>query len=469
MVGYRPEALKGVTVFDLIHPEDLSAAQRAFAEILRGDVAPALAIRVRHQDGRWVTLEVSGAAIADEEGGPMVLGVARDITERRRLEEELRQAQKMEAVGRLAGGVAHDFNNMLTAIAGYAELSLAGLTKDSPLRRNLEEIARAAERAASLTRQLLAFSRRQLLQPRVVDLNAAVAAAESMLRRLVGEDVEFTTRLEPALWPVKIDPGQIDQVLMNLAANARAAMPRGGTLTIETHDVEVGPGEARLYPELTPGPYVLLSVSDTGVGMDEETRAHVFEPFFTTRVEGTGLGLATVYGIVQQSGGQIWVESEPGRGTIFRLAFPRSEEPLESALAPVPLAPSGSRGHETILLVEDEDAVRGLVRRTLEGAGYRILEAAAPSEALRLVAAHQGSLDLVLTDVVLPEMSGRELAARLHESRPDTAVLYVSGYDEDAVVHHGVLDSDIAFLAKPFSPDELARRVRQLLDAPRSP
>ena len=379
--------------------------------------------------------------------------------------EQLRQAQKMEAVGKLAGGIAHDFNNLLTAITGYSELTLRRLRAEDPLRRNVEEIKKAGERAASLTRQLLAFSRKQVLQPKVLDLNAVVSDMEKMLRRLIGEDIELRTALAADLGSVKADPGQIEQVLMNLAVNARDAMPQGGNLIIETENVYLNEGYATRHIAVKPGPYVMLAVSDTGEGMSEETQSRIFEPFFTTKEvgKGTGLGLSTVYGIVKQSGGNIWVYSEVGEGTVFKIYLPRVDEAAQE-YKPGPEAQESLDGTEVILLAEDDERVRGLVREVLEGYGYRVLEAEGGSAALSVSERHEGPIHLLLTDVVMPKMSGRELAIRLARVRPEMKVLYMSGYTDESIVHHGVLDAGTPFLQKPFEAEALARKVRELLD-----
>jgi PAS domain S-box-containing protein len=381
---------------------------------------------------------------------------------------QLVQTQKMEAVGRLAGGVAHDFNNILTAITGYAELLLLTLGDLDPRHKDIEEIKKASGRASGLTRQLLAFSRKQVLQPRVLNLNAVVANMEKMLRRLIREDIELATVLDPALGRVKADPGQIEQVIMNLAVNARDAMPQGGKLTIETMNVYLDEDYARQHVDVQPGPYVMLAVSDTGVGMDEETLSHLFEPFFTTKEKGagTGLGLATVYGIVKQSGGHIWVYSEPEPGTTFKIYLPRVEEAVEllqpgAALAKLP------QGTETVLLVEDADMVRELARRVLLQNGYTVLVARHGGEALQVCEQNEGPLHLLVTDVVMPGgMSGRDLAENLAPLHPGMKVLYISGYTDNAIARHGVLEPGIAFLQKPFTPDSLVRKVREVLDAP---
>jgi signal transduction histidine kinase/CheY-like chemotaxis protein len=397
--------------------------------------------------------------------GPLLARVIRHAISRNALEEQLRKSQRMEAVGRLVAGVAHDFNNLLTVILGTADLLLHGTGPADPRQAGLGEIKSAAERAAILIRRLLAFSRQQVLEPRVLDPNSLIGELEGLLRRLIGEDVELRTRLAPDLGTVRADPGQLEQVILNLAVNSRDAMPGGGTLTLETANVELDEAYARDHPSVRPGPYVMLAVSDTGVGMDAATRAHIFEPFFTTkgRDQGTGLGLATVHGIVSQSGGYIWLYSEPGKGTTFKIYLPRVDEPpAPAAAADVPTREL--TGSETVLVVEDEDAVRALMRLTLEARGYQVLAAASPKEALELVARHPGSIPLVVTDVIMPGMSGGELAGRLAALRPEIRVIFVSGYTDDTIAHQGVLDPGVHFLQKPFTLEGLARKVREVLD-----
>jgi PAS domain S-box-containing protein len=413
----------------------------------------------------WNALSVSPVRDA---GGQLThfVGVLTDVTERRKLEDQYRQSQKMEVVGRLAGGVAHDFNNLLTVINGYGEMVLAVLPSGHPARESVVEMVKSGERAAALTRQLLAFSRQQVLAPRVLNLNTVITETERMLRRVIGEDIELATRLQPSLGPVRADPGQLEQVLLNLAINARDAMPQGGRLTVETRDVDLDEAYAVEHAGAIPGRYAVLAVSDTGVGMTPEVRARVFEPFFTTKGpgKGTGLGLATVHGIVSQSGGRVEVYSEIGHGTTFKVYLPRfGESPsanrrLQSRLTATP------RGNETILLAEDEESVRALSRYVLRDCGYAVLEAADGEEALKLCAGERGEIHLLVSDVVMPGMGGRQLAERLRALRPDIRVLYLSGYADDAVIRHGVLEAEVNFLQKPFSVSALARKVREVLD-----
>ena len=382
----------------------------------------------------------------------------------RQSEDHLRQSQKMEAVGRLAGGVAHDFNNLMTVVMGRTELLLSRLDEGNPLRRNAEEIKRTTERAVSLTQQLLAFSRKQVLTPKVLDLNTVVANMERILRRLIGEDIDLVTVLGPALDRIKADPSQLEQVIMNLAINARDAMPSGGKLTIETANAYLDQPYARNHPSVLPGSYVMLAVSDNGTGMDSETQARIFEPFFTTKEQGkgTGLGLATVYGIVKQSGGYVWVYSEPGWGTTFKIYLPRVADRVD--VAEPPPAPARAQGSETILLVEDEAGVRELTREILQMNGYTVLEAEHGPKALEVCQHYSGTIDLMVTDVVMPQMSGAELSQQAATLRPAMKVIYISGYADRAIVRHGILEADTIYLQKPFTPDALARKVREALD-----
>jgi len=386
-----------------------------------------------------------------------------NITERRKLEEQLLQSQKMEAVGRLAGGVAHDFNNLLTVINGYSELLLRQIGEDSTLRKEVDEIRKAGDRASMLTRQLLAFSRRQVLQPKMMDLNATVSGMVTMLRRLIGEDIDLRILPGEELGRVKADPGQVEQIILNLVVNARDAMPGGGRLCIETCNTILDGTFSSKHPHAVAGPHVLLAVSDTGVGMSEDTQAHLFEPFFTTKEKGkgTGLGLSTVYGIVQQSQGAIYVYSELGRGTTVKIYLPRVEGEVEIASPDSGPAPHGT---ETVLVAEDEAQVRDFVTRVLSAKGYRVLAAGEGIEALRLCREFAEPVDLLITDVVMPRMGGRELASRIEAVKPGVRVLFVSGYTENAISHHGVLDAGLTFLQKPFTTDALLRKVREVLD-----
>jgi PAS domain S-box-containing protein len=435
-------------------PDDRDAFLAALRE--RGFLA-GHEFRARRRDGSEARLLENVTLVTNGGGAEVIEGTLIDVTERVRLEGQLRQAQKMEAVGRLAGGVAHDFNNLLTAINGYGELVLVALGKGHPARELVGEMTRAGERAARLTQQLLAFSRRQVIAPEVLDLNALVADLGRLLRRTIGEDVELATELQPGLGGVLADRGQLEQVALNLAVNARDAMPKGGRLTVRTRDAADPAG-------LPPGRYVVLEVSDTGCGMTEEVRAHVFEPFFTTKEvgKGTGLGLATVYGVVTQAGGRVEVDSAPGRGATFRVVLPRAAGDARPAGRRPPAA-AAPRGAETVLLAEDEDAVRSLARHVLAGHGYAVLEAADGVQALHLAGRHGGAIDLLVTDVVMPDLGGRELAERLTRLHPAVKVLYISGYTDDAVVRHGVARDEVNFLQKPFSPQALARKVREVL------
>src|SRR5205809_225751 len=461
--GYTEPEFLQLTLRDIRPPEEQG---RLDEELARRPDDGAVRAGVRHWTKQGKRFDVDLVARPLEFAGRRArLVLARDVSAQRQLEEQLRQSQKMEAVEQLAGGIAHDFNNLLTAILGSTQLLLHNTPSGDPRREDAEEIRHAGLRAAELTRQLLAFSRRQVLAPKVLDVNSVVAHMDRMLRRLLGEDVELATSLDPAAGAVNADPGQLEQVLLNLAVNARDAMPGGGRLSIETTRVTLHDEHVERRHRMPAGDYVGLAVADTGVGMDETTQAHLFEPFFTTKEagKGTGLGLATVYGIVKQSGGYIWVYSEAGHGTTVKIYLPRVPGVAESP-APASEPQQVRGGDETVLLVEDAAPVRTLARRSLEARGYRVLDAADGPSALELSARHAGGIDILVTDVVMPGMSGRELAERLVPARPSMKVLYTSGYTDDAMVRQGVLNAGVAFLQKPFVPDTLARKVRQVLD-----
>ena len=419
------------------------------------------------KDGTPLAVRISGRTIHNKENSASYELFTEDVTERRILEQQLRQSQKMEAIGRLAGGVAHDFNNLLMVISGYSEFLLERLGPDPKLRVPAQEIANAAQRATSLTRQLLAFSRKQMLAPKILDLNEIVTENLKMLTRMIGEDIELVMIPCENIGAVKADPGQIEQVIMNLAVNGRDAMPNGGKLTIETSNVTLDETYARFHPPLQPGEYVMLAISDTGSGMDTETQSRIFEPFFTTKgMKGTGLGLSTVYGIVKQSGGYIWVYSEPGRGTTFKVYLPLVSERGEAAsVQPVAAVPQRLDGMETILLVEDESNLRRLARQYLQNQGYTVLEAADGAAAIQICNAHSGPIHLLLTDVIMPGMNGRELAHSISSLRPDVKVLYMSGYTENAIGHNGTLEAGVTLLQKPFTLPALKAKVREVLDS----
>jgi two-component system, cell cycle sensor histidine kinase and response regulator CckA len=423
--------------------------------------------RVRKDGSRfWASVVISPILDSADE----LLGfakVSRDLTERRNLENQLHQAQKMEAIGSLAAGVAHDFNNLLSIILSYSELLQAGLKESDPMRNDLQEIRGAGLLAVTLTRQLLAFSRQQVLKPRIIDLTAVVQGLEKMLRRLIGEEIELTTVCAPLLGAVLVDPGQMEQVIINLAVNARDAMPDGGKLGIETKEVELGQGYANDHVGVTPGPHILLTVTDTGRGMDLQTQSRMFEPFFTTKElgKGTGLGLATVFGIVRQSGGTIWVSSAIGQGTSIQVYLPMADRTAVVRPPPDPPNNQNLRGDETILLVEDDDRVRLLARTILRRYGYNVIDARGGGDALLLCEQYASPIHLLLTDVVMPRMSGRKLAERLLQVRPDMKVIYMSGYTDDAVVRHGVFHSTLAFIEKPITPEAMATKVRECLDS----
>ncbi|MEP6495898.1 MAG: response regulator [bacterium] len=472
IIGYTPEDLAAGRIdwSNMTPPEWIHTDETALAALRETGVARPWEKELFKKDGHRVPV-LLGAAMLDDR---MIIAFMADLTERRRteealrrVEEQFRQAQKMEAIGSLAGGVAHDFNNLLSVILSYASMLSDDLPAGDPMLEGLHEIKLAGDRAAMLTKQLLAFSRRQLLQPKIVNLNEIVVRTENMLRRLIGENIELVRETSATLPPILVDPGQIEQVIMNLAVNARDAMPGGGKLMIETGVVTLDDAYVAEHVGTRAGPHVMLAVSDTGTGMDKATQARVFEPFFTTKDvdQGTGLGLSTVFGIVRQSGGTVWLYSEVGSGTTFRIYFPVADNAaIEEVRAPASAA--SLDGSETILLVEDEERVRLLACTILRRRGYNVLEAAGGGDALLICEQHPATINLLLTDVIMPRMSGRQLAERLGALRPTMRVLYMSGYTANAIVRHGVVDSDIAFVQKPITPDSLAQAVRGVLDSP---
>ncbi len=460
---YSVDELLDMSMISLVHPDDRERmAIRLIQRMADEPVSDRVEFRVLTKSGkvRWVD---SGGSALTFRGRPARIGVAVDITDRKVMEDQLRQAVKMEAVGRLAGGIAHDFNNLLTIISGYSQLQLDSTASEEPLHQHAEQIKGAADRAAALTSQLLAFSRQQVMQPQVVDLNVKISGFAKMMPRLIGDDMHLETHLAPDLDMVKVDPGQIDQVLLNMVVNARDAMPKGGTIRIETANVEFDRGYAETHSYVEPGHYVMLSVNDTGVGIDPATRAHIFEPFFTTKSsgKGTGLGLSTVYGIVKQSGGSIEVYSELSHGTTFMIYFPRVSGQVPSPVKP---AVPREKASETILLVEDDNQLRELARTILLSRGYKILVVDRPENAVSICTAHPEKIDLLLTDVVMPGISGKEVADAVQQLRPEIKVLFMSGYTTDRVVQQGVLAEGRAFLQKPFSPFTLISKIRQVLD-----
>ena len=461
--GYSREEFLSMTIKDIRPAEDIPKLLDSVLE--GGDRFNAAVWHHRKKDGTVINVEISSDSLTFQ-GRKARLVMANDITERRALEEQLRQSQKLESIGLLAGGIAHDFNNLLTAINGYSELGLRKLKPEDALRHNFEEIKKASDRATGLTRQLLAFSRKQVLKPKILDLNEVISEIEKMLRRLIGEDIELSAALDSRLGSVKADPGQIEQVIMNLVVNARDAMPDGGRIIIETKNVYLDEEYAKRHIAVNAGHYVMLAVSDTGIGMDSETQKRIFEPFFTTKEvgKGTGLGLSTIYGIVKQSGGNIWIYSEVGRGSSFKIYLPRVDEAAREYKEVTELEKE-IQGAETILLAEDEEVVRKLALEVLLSYGYKVLEAENGKTALSICESQGESIDLLITDVVMPEMGGRELAARLLKRCPDVKVLYMSGYTDDAVIRQGEIKEGSNFIQKPFSLEALVQKVREVLDA----
>ncbi len=476
LLGYQPEELVGMSGFDSIHPDDIMTARSAFYEGLkRPNAVHRLEYRFRHKSGTWIYLEAVGTNRLDDTSVQGIILNIRDMSERKKgeterdkLQNQLQQAMKMEAVGRLAGGIAHDFNNLLTIVTGNVELAKLTLKPSDAMARHLDEIANASQSAASLTRQLLSFSRRQIIEPRVVDLNALVDNLQKMLVRLIGENIVLRTVLDKNCHAVFVDPGQFEQVIVNLVVNARDAMPNGGSLLIETANRELDQDYCVRHPSIQPGKYVMLAVSDTGHGMGEEVRLRLFEPFFTTKPkgQGTGLGLATIFGAVSQAGGSIEAYSEINQGSTFTIYLPRSGD-LPEASAATGHSAASPTGHETVLLVEDDKGVRDLTLRMLQRLGYQVLIATDGSEALDLADGFDGRIDLLMTDIVLPDANGRELAERILEARPEAEVLFTSGYTDNVVVHHGIIDKHLNFIGKPYSLQALARKLREVLESNR--
>ena len=473
-IGYEPHEIPSryEEWESRVHPSDRDRVLGALHGYLEGRQPEyVVEFRLRHKDGSYRWIYTRGSLLRNAAGeATHMLGCHLDITERKRIEDQFRQAQKMEAVGRLAGGIAHDFNNLLTAIVGYAELALAQVNDDDPLRSDIEQIRNAGHSAGSLTRQLLAFSRKQLLQPQIIDVNTIVIRMTGLLRRLIGEHIELRTRLTQPLGRVSADPGQIEQVILNLALNARDAMPRGGTLSIATANADLDESYVADHPGSTVGPHVMLAIRDTGIGMERAVQERLFEPFYTTKElgKGTGLGLATVYGIVKQSGGSIYVYSKPRRGTSFKVYLPSVQTALDNVPASVQV-PTRLHGSETILLVEDQSETRSVAHDVLTRNGYRVLAAPNAHHALEQVRKHHSQIDLLLTDVVMPGISGRDLAEQFLRRHPHARVLYTSGYTDDSVLQQGILDQTVAFIQKPFTPMELLQKVRETLDADARP
>jgi PAS domain S-box-containing protein len=471
VTGYTADEALKMNIAQAVSPDDIAKVRHMLSRKRVADVATVYDLELITKSQGRAAVEISSRVIMKDGEAVGVQGIARDITDRKRMEDDLRvsqaqlqQSQRLEAVGQLAGGVAHDFNNLLTAIIGYSDFALRKMRANNPIRRDIEEIKKAANRAATLTRQLLAFSRKQILKPEVLDLDLVVGDMHKMLERLIGEDIDLVTTLGRDIDPVKADRGQLEQIIMNLVVNARDAMPFGGSVTIETADVVFDEAYTSEHVPVKPGKYAMLAVSDTGLGMDANTQLHIFEPFFTTKElgKGTGLGLSTVYGIVKQSGGFIWVYSELNVGTTFKIYLPSlTELHFDQELISIDTAESSETG--TVLLVEDDPLVRNVALRALESAGYKVLESGNGHGALAMAHSCEDEIDLLITDVVMPLMGGRELAQELSALHPKTSILFMSGYTDDAVVRHGIMDKDIEYLQKPFTPESLVRRVGEVL------
>ncbi|HUJ33024.1 MAG TPA: ATP-binding protein [Candidatus Acidoferrum sp.] len=464
LLGYSPEELERTSAYEQIHPDDLPGVVAAAQEARTTGIGRRLEYRIRHKNGEWRVLESTASTVRNAEGEVEKLVIVnRDITERRELEHQLVLSQRLEAVGKLSGGIAHDFNNLLGVIIGYSEALQQTIGPEDSRREAIDEIQKAGQRAATLTHQLLAFSRKQVMEPKILDLNSIVVDMQKMLRRLIGEDIELKFETSPDLGRVKADRGQLEQVILNLAVNARDAMPRGGELKIKVANAVLDEKDAARHRYVVPGQYILLKVSDTGIGMSAATQAHIFEPFFTTKEKGkgTGLGLATVYGVVKQSGGYIWLESEVGKGTTFRIFLPRAEGVEEEASSVEP--PKRGTGPRTILLVEDEASLRKLTQRTLKEMGYVVLEAANAADAIEVAKQTRSPIDLLLTDVIMPGMSGGELARKMCPEDPHLRVLFMSGYTDGAIEDRGALPPGFVVLRKPFTRDTLLRTVEGAL------
>lgn len=462
LLGYSPEELQQSKGIEQIHPDDRQKVMEAAVEAQRSGVGRSLEYRIRHKDGHWVPLESTASVVKSSDGGVEKLVIVnRDVTERKDLEKKLLLSEKLEAIGKLSGGVAHDFNNLLGVILGYSSELQKRIPPDDPYREAVDEIQNAGKRAASLTQQLLAFSRKQVFEAQILDLKTIVSEAAKMLERLIGEDIKLDIVPVQQIGMVKADRGQIERVILNLAVNARDAMPQGGTITIEMEDVDVDESNLTLGSMIAPGSYVMLKVTDTGCGMDAELQSHIFEPFFTTKGQGTGLGLATVYGVVKQSGGEIAVESSPGKGATFRIYLPRVSETAEKIHVVEPLGKTLLE-HRTVLLVEDERTLRKLTRKMLTDVGLTVLEAENGLQAIEMAERTESSIDLLLTDIVMPGMSGWALAETLSSLRPEMRVLYMSGYPDGVIARHGIARPGITILQKPFTSEELTRRVEEV-------